>query len=293
MKLLIRNKNLSAVLCALTSACLFALCIPFAKLLSNHVPTVTMGGLLYLGAGFGLFLTFLLKHSDSELSLTKKEIPYSICMIILDICAIIFLMLGISKTTGANASLIGNFELAATVIFAFLIFKEKISKNLFISILLITLASIILTFEGYGSFIFNIGSFFVLLSCICWGLENNFTRLLSIKDTRQITIIKGIFSGLGGLIISLIIGEVFPSTKWVLLTMLLGFFSYGVSVCLYIYAQRFLGASKTGAIYSLAPYFGVVFSLIILKEKPLLQFYTALIIMIIATFLVIRDTKSS
>ena len=293
MKLLIRNKNLSAVLCALTSACLFALCIPFAKLLSNHVPTVTMGGLLYLGAGFGLFLTFLLKHSDSELSLTKKEIPYSICMIILDICAIIFLMLGISKTTGANASLIGNFELAATVIFAFLIFKEKISKNLFISILLITLASIILTFEGYGSFIFNIGSFFVLLSCICWGLENNFTRLLSIKDTRQITIIKGIFSGLGGLIISLIIGEVFPSTKWVLLTMCLGFFSYGISVCLYIYAQRFLGASKTGAIYSLSPYFGVVFSLIILKEKPLLQFYTALIIMIIATFLVIRDTKSS
>lgn len=287
------NKNLSAVISALVSAILFAVCVPGAKLLSNQVSSVIMGGLLYLGAGLGMFLTLFIKPCTSELSITKKEIPYTICMVILDISAIIFLMLGISKTIGANASLLGNFELAATSITAFLIFKEKISKNLFNAIILITLASIILTFEGYGSFNFNIGSVFVLLSCICWGLENNFTKLLSIKDTRQITIIKGIFSGLGGLIIAFIIGEVFPSIKYVLLTMILGFFSYGVSVCFYIYAQRFLGASKTGAIYSLAPYFGVCFSLIILREKPLLQFYMALIIMIIATWLVIRDTKSS
>ncbi len=293
MKKLIQHKNLYAFMSALASAMLFALCVPFAKLIENNIPSVMMGALLYLGAGFGLLVTAIFKHFNSGLSLTKKEIPYSICMVILDIGAIIFLMFGISKTTGANASLLGNFELAATMMFAFLIFKESISKKLFFAIILITLASIILVFEGNGSFIFNIGSIFVLLSCICWGLENNFTRLLSIKDTRQITIIKGVFSGLGGLIIALIMGEVFPSIKWMLLTMLLGFFSYGISVCFYIYAQRYLGASKTGAIYSLAPYFGVVFSLIILNEKPLLRFYTALIIMIIATLLVIRDTKNS
>ena len=293
MKILIQNKNIFAVISALASAILFALCIPFAKLIENNISSVMMGAFLYLGAGFGLLLTVFFKHCNSELSLTKREIPYSICMVILDICAIIFLMVGIAKTTGANASLLGNFELAATAMAAFLIFKEKVSQKLFIAIILITLASVILVFEGNGSFIFNIGSIFVLLSCICWGFENNFTKLLSIKDTRQITIIKGIFSGLGGLIIAFIIGEVFPPIKWVLLTMFLGFFSYGVSVCLYIYSQRFLGASKTGAIYSLAPYFGVLFSLILLKEKPLLQFYIALIIMIIATLIVLKDTKKS
>lgn len=150
-----------------------------------------------------------------------------------------------------------------------------------------------MTFEGSGSFVFNIGSVLVLLSCVCWGIENNCTRKLSSKDTRQITIIKGCCSGLGSLVIAFLIGETLPEIKWIILTLLLGFVSYGVSVSLYIYAQRFLGAAKTGAIFSVAPFFGVIFSLILLGEKPLLQFYIALFIMIVAAILVMRDTHNS
>lgn len=291
MKLL--NPNKTACLSAFLSAILFAVCVPFAKLLGLHVSSAVMGGLLYLGAGLGLLITFVLKHSKPDLSLTKKEFPYIVAMVLLDISAILFLMFGISKTTGANASLLGNFELVATSIAALLIFKEAISKRLFFAIFLITLASIILTFEGSGSFVFNVGSVLVLLSCVCWGFENNCTRMLSRKDTRQITIIKGCFSGFGGLLIAFLIGETFPEIKWIFLTLILGFVSYGISVSLYIYAQRFLGAAKTGAIFSSAPFFGVLFSLMLLGEKPLPQFYIALVIMIIASVLVIRDTHNS
>lgn len=287
------NQNKIAAVSALFSAILFAICIPFAKLLGNHIPSAIMGGLLYLGAGIGLLITLIIKQGKPNLSLTKKELPYIIAMIILDISAILFLMFGICKTTGANASLLGNFELVATTLAAFVIFKEAISKRLFLAIALITAASIILTFEGSGSFVFNIGSILVLLSCICWGFENNCTRMLSIKDTRQITIIKGCFSGIGGLIIAFLIGESLPEIKWAILAMLLGFISYGVSVSLYIYAQRFLGAAKTGAIFSSAPFFGVIFSLMLLGEKPLPQFYIALLIMLIASALIIRDTQNS
>lgn len=293
MKFLNLNKNILAYMSALFSSFLFALCVPFAKLLSKHITPAATGGLLYLGAGLGILITFVLKQGKPDLSLTKKEIPYSVAMVLLDISAILLLMFGISKTTGANASLLGNFELVATSLVAFLIFKETVSKKLIWAILLITLASIILTFEGTESFVFNVGSVLVLLACVCWGFENNCTKMLSIKDTRQITIIKGCFSGLGGLIIAFLIGETLPEIKWIILTLILGLASYGVSVNLYIYAQRFLGAAKTGVIFSSAPFLGVIFSLILLGEKPLLQFYIALFIMIIASILVIKDAHNS
>ena len=288
----LKNKTI-AVLSAILSAIMFAICVPCAKLSGNYVQPVIMGGLLYLGAGLGLLVTMIIKKSTPELSLTRKELPYATCMVFLDISAIILLMAGISKTTGANASLLGNFELAATLLAAYFIFKETISKKLFTAIILITIACIILTFEGRGSFIFNIGSVLVLLSAVCWGLENNFTRQLSIKDTRQITIIKGICSGIGSIIIAFIAGEKLPQLNWLFLTLLLGFISYGLSVSLYIYAQRFLGASKTGAYFSTAPFFGVVFCLLILGERPMPQFYLALLIMILGSFLVVCDTKNS
>lgn len=296
MKLLkpkLLQNNFLPSMSALLSAVLFALCVPFSKLLSSDVSSVLMGALLYLGAGLGLLITYPFKKSKIELNLTKKELPYIIAMVLLDILAVILLMTALTKTTGANASLLGNFELAATALFAYLIFKEAVSKRLFFAIILITIASIILSFEGFSGFAFNFGSILVLLSCVCWGFENNCTRKLSIKDTRQITIIKGCFSGFGGLIIAFLTGAELPEIKWIILALLLGFVSYGISVSLYIYAQRFLGAAKTGVFYSIAPFFGVLFSLIILSEKPLLQFYIALIIMILAAVLVIKDAHNS
>lgn len=292
MKLSTSNKTSIAICAALLSAIFYAVCVPCVKILGAHISSAVMGGLLYLGAGVGLLLTTLFVRGKAELSLTKNELPYTLAMILLDITAIILLMFGISMTTGATVSLLGNFELAATSVAAYFAFKESVSKKLWAAIILITAAGIILSLDDSGSFNFNPGSILVLLACICWGIENNCTRMLSSKDTRQITIIKGCFSGAGSLIIAFIIGETLPQIKWIILALLLGFITYGVSVSLYIYAQRFLGAAKTGALYSIAPFAGVVFALLFLGERPLPQFYLALLIMIAGSILVLRDAHN-
>jgi drug/metabolite transporter (DMT)-like permease len=210
-------------------------------------------------------------------------------MILLDIAAPILLMVGLQRTNPANAALLNNFEIVATTAIAFFLFRERVSVRLFWAILLVTAASILLSFEGWESLRFEKGAFFVLGACLCWGLENNCTRKLSGKSSVQITIIKGCFSGLGSLLVALLLREPLPGLNWILCIVLLGFVAYGLSINFYIMAQSHLGAAKTSAFYSIAPFLGVAFSMV-LGERPGVQFYLGLLVMVLATWLMIRDT---
>ena len=278
---------------AILAAALYAINAPFSRRLLGHSGPTMMAAFLYLGAGLGLILYSFaekaLGKQPARAPLTRQELPYTLAMISLDIAAPILLMLGLSRTTAANASLLNNFEIVATSLIALFIFKEHISRRLGFAIGLVTLASIILGFEGAGSFTFDVGSLFVLGACICWGFENNCTRMLSSKSSLQITIIKGCFSGLGSLIVALILGESLPALRWLLCILALGFVAYGLSINFYIVAQSHLGAAKTSAFYSIAPFLGVAFSMV-LGERPDLQFYLGLLVMMVATRLMIRDT---
>ena len=276
---------------AILAAALYAINIPLSKILLQHVSPTMMAAFLYLGAGIGLFIYGkITKEREHSESLTKAELPYTIGMILLDIAAPILLMLGLGSTNSANASLLNNFEIVATSCIAFLIFKEMLSKKLTLAIVLVTIASITLSFEGKGSFQFNTGSLLVLAASCCWGLENNCTRMLSSKSSVQITTIKGLFSGLGSLIVALIAGENIPEIIWMIAVLLLGFVAYGLSINFYIKAQKHLGAAKTSAYYSIAPFLGVFFGIVLLNETPCIQFYIGLVIMIIAIALMIKDT---
>ena len=291
------NKKILASAAAFFAAALYAINIPFSKLLTEYVSPTMMAGLLYLGAGVGMLLytsaSRIFGKKVVKEPLTKKELPYTIAMVVLDIFAPILLMNGLVITSSANATLLNNFEIVATSIIALVIFKEVVSKRLWIAIALVTLSSVILTFEGLGSFNFNIGSLLVLGATICWGFENNCTNKISHKSSAEIVIIKGIFSGLGSLLAALIIGEQIPDVIYILCILLLGFVSYGLSINFYISAQKHIGAAKTSAYYSVAPFLGVFFSLILLGERPGLQFYVALSVMILGTITIIRDTLGS
>lgn len=288
------NQKRTAVLLAVLAAALYALNAPLSKLLIKEVAPMTMAGLLYLGAGVGMGIILtakkLRKIKSDEQWLEKKDLPYTAAMVILDIAAPILLMFGISKTSSANVSLLNNFEIVATSLFAFLIFKENVSKKLWTAILLVTAASIILGFEGSGSFTFNEGSVLVLCACICWGIENNCTRSISGKSSQEIVLIKGFFSGLGSLIAAFITGENLPVLVYIPAVMALGFVAYGLSINFYIMAQKHIGAAKTSAFYSVAPFIGVGFSFLILGERPDIKFYIALAIMITSTFIMVNDT---
>ena len=114
--------------------------------------------------------------------------------------------------------------------------------------------------------------------------------MISSKSSVEIVIIKGTFSGLGSLLVALVLGETFPQMVYLLCTMVLGFVAYGLSINFYIMAQKDLGAAKTSAFYSVAPFLGVAFSMLLLGERPGLQFYAALAVMLAATVLLVRDS---
>lgn len=287
------QKNRFAAFFAILAAALYALNSPISKLLLRDMPPAMMASLLYLGAGSGMFLLGLLQkaahHPSSEMKLTRKDLPYTLGMIALDILAPIFLMVGLTHTTAANASLLNNFEIVATSIIALLIFKEKISRRLWLAIGLIVFSSILLSIEDASSLQFSTGSVFVLLACCCWGLENNCTRMLSESDPQEIVIVKGFGSGTGSMLVALLSGEALPSLSCALPALLLGFVPYGLSIYFYVYAQRFLGAARTSAYYAVQPFIGVLLSLLIFREMPGVPFFIALLIMIAGTYLVARD----
>ncbi|MBR5252147.1 MAG: DMT family transporter [Oscillospiraceae bacterium] len=286
-------KNSKAIFFAVLAAVLYAINSPVSKLLLENVPAKMMAGFLYLGAGIGIFLLGVVQKltgaKQDEQPLTKKELPYTIAMVVLDIAAPIFLMFGLTMTTAANASLLNNFEIVATSIIALVIFKEAISKRLWLAIGLVTLSSAILSFEDMSSLDFSYGSIFVLLACVCWGMENNCTRNLSSKDPMDIVVIKGFGSGIGAFIIAVATGEKVPGWGYIAVALLLGFVAYGLSIYFYIYAQRYLGAAKTSAYYAIAPFVGTGLSLVIFRQAPTVSFIVATVIMIAGTYLATID----
>lgn len=285
-------KRTRAILYALLAAVFYAINVPASKMLMHEVGPTMMAALLYLGAGLGIQIMSLLKGSDRETSesLTKADLPFVLAMIVLDIAAPIFLMLGISLGTSANASLLGDFEIVATTLVALLIFKETVSKRLWAAIGLITMSSILLSFEEADSFRFSYGSIFVLAATVCWGFENNCTRCISSKSTYEIVVLKGLFSGAGAMAIAFIKGETLPPLAFVAAALLLGFVAYGLSIFLYVRVQNVLGAAKTSAYYAVAPFVGALLSYVFLREDLSWMYLAALIVMVAGTILVVRDT---
>ena len=287
-----KSQQKLAVVYAILAAAFYAINIPVSKILLKSVGPATMSALLYLGAGIGIFFLAIFHKNNNETreKLSKKDFPFVIGMIILDIIAPILLMFGIKYGSPANASLLSNFEIVATTIIALCFFKEKVSKLLWLAIFLVTLSSTLLSFESVESIKLSFGSLLVLLATTCWGIENNCTRKISSKNTYEIVIIKGIFSGLGSATIAYFKLEDLPSLEFILYALLLGFIAYGLSIFLYVRAQRFLGSAKTSAFYAIAPFIGVLLSFLFFKEPLSATYFTALIIMIVGSVLVVKDT---
>jgi len=281
-----------AIIYACLAAVFYAINVPVSKILLQEVHPTMMAALLYLGAGIGVGVLALFRKKDREQSerLSKRDLPFVVGMILLDIAAPIFLMLGISRSASANASLLGNFEIVATTVIALFFFKEAVSRRLWAAIALITLSSILLSFGGSDSFNFTYGSLLVLLATICWGLENNCTRNIASKSTYEIVVLKGVFSGLGALAIGFIKSETLPGVGYLAMALLLGFVAYGLSIFLYVRAQNVLGAAKTSAYYAIAPFVGAFFSFILLQERLSASYLVALVIMVAGSSLVVADT---
>lgn len=278
---------------AILAAALYALNSPFSKLLLEYMPSTLMAGFLYLGAGLGMGAIALIRTrrglARTEERIVRKDLPYVLAMILLDVAAPILLLLGLTRTTAANASLLNNFEIVATALIALAVFGERISARLWTGIGFVTASCVLLTMEGTDGLRFSAGSVFVLLACICWGIENNCTRRLSSKNPLEIVLFKGIFSGLGSLIIGFVCGERVTSLWCIVAVLAVGFVAYGLSIFFYVHAQRLLGAARTSAYYAVAPFIGTVLSLLIFRQMPTYTYFVALGVMIIGAWLCAAD----
>lgn len=287
------QRAIFGIVMAVLAAALYGISAPVSKLLLVELKPTLLAALLYLGAGIGMLIVnsikSLLGSKNIEAKMTKKELPYAVGMMILDIIAPILLMVGLTMTSSANTSLLNNFEIVATALIAMLIFSEAVSRRMWAAIILITISVVILSFEGSGALSFSWGSLLIIGACICWGVENNITRRLSIKDPLQIVVVKGLGSGTGALIIALFIGDLGGSFLYVLYALVLGFFAYGLGIFLYILAQRDLGAARTSAYYATAPFIGVVISWIFLHEGITTTFLIALGVMLIGTYFAVTE----
>lgn len=278
---------------AVLAAALYAVSSPLSKVLLDELPPTLMAGFLYIGAGLGMGTIALFrrcrKTATAEAKLTRRELPYTVAMILLDIAAPICLLFGLRSTSAANASLLNNFEIVATAIIALAVFKEKIGGRLWLGILLITLSCALLSLEDVSSFRFSAGSLLILAACVCWGFENNCTRKISSKDPMQIVVLKGIFSGLGSIVIGLIAGERVGALWSVFAVLGVGFVAYGLSIFFYVHAQRRLGAARTSAYYAVSPFIGTLLSLALFREMPHFTYFIALALMAAGAWLSSAD----
>lgn len=278
---------------AVLAAALYAVNSPLSKILLDFMPSTLMAGFLYIGAGLGMGAAALVRKArgseKKEAKLTAKELPYTVAMILLDIAAPICLLLGLRSESAANVSLLNNFEIVATALIALAVFKEKISLRLWVGIAFVVLSCALLSVSDFSRLQFSYGSLFVLLACVCWGLENNCTRKISSKDPLQIVLLKGIFSGLGSIVIGLCIGERVTNVWSVIAVLGVGLVAYGLSIFFYVYAQRLLGAARTSAYYAIAPFIGTLLSLAIFREIPPYTYYIALALMAAGAWLCSGD----
>ena len=287
------DRRVGPVALAILAALLYGLSSPLSKLLLAEIPPTLLAALLYLGAGLGMLLVntirVLSRRERIEARVTSRDAPYIVAMIALDIAAPILLLLGLARSTSASAALLNNAEIVATAVIALLVFREAIGRRLWLAIALITLGSVVLTVEDFRSLSFSTGSLLVLLACVCWGFENNCTRMLSLRDPLQIVVIKGLGSGVGSLLIAMALREGRAELTYLFLALLLGFFAYGLSIFCYITAQRSLGAARTSAYYAAAPFIGVLLSWVVLREGITGVFAVALFIMLVGAYFAVTE----
>ena len=283
---------------ALVAASLFGASAPFAKLLLIEIHPVLLAALLYLGSGVGLlFYKWIARVGQNDLkkeaALGKADLPWLIGATIAGgIAAPVVLLFSLKTTPAATASLILNFEGVATVLIAFLAFREAVGKRVWLAVALVTIAVVLLSIDRSGNWGISPGALGVAAACVLWGLDNNLTRNISAKDPIVIVIVKGIAAGAVNLALAFIVGSSFPGLPQALLACTLGFFCYGLSIVFFIFSLRELGTARTSAYFATAPFIGTALSFMIFREPPDALFFAALPFIGIGAFLLFTEKHS-
>jgi len=293
--------NRRPVVSVLLSAVFFGLSAPFSKVLLQFFSPIVLAGLLYIGAFAGLFVHSAARNilgrirgernkPRTRAALRRKDLAWLAGAVLAGgIIGPICLMSGLVRTTGFSASLLLNLEGAATALLAVLFFREQAGAKTWLALGFMTLAGIFTAWDpGRGRFSVE-GPILILAAMVCWGLDNNFTRNISDRDPVEVAGLKCLFAGTGLTALALALGRIIPFDAHAGYALLVGAGGYGLSLVLFIGALRGLGAFRTGAFFSLAPFIGGLGSLIILRETPGWHMLPAAVFMAFGVFLILEE----
>ena len=289
---MLKKNERKGLLFAFLSAFLYDLNVPVSKYSLKTLSTNEILFLLYFGSAVGLFLLMLFnKKQKFSLKPEKGESIFIIGVIIFDILAALFIVESLKYIDASTVSLISILEISFTIVISHFIFKTQISKNLIIAVILVSIGGILLSFDSSTEFKLSIASMLTVFATACWGLENNLTAKVSDKNPLLLVFYKCFAVAIFNLlfILNINIFELFIN-NWYLLV--IGFFTYGISILYYVYAINYIGISKTSIVFSFSPVFGALISLILFKEKITIYFVISLILMLMGIYFTIIDKKN-
>jgi drug/metabolite transporter (DMT)-like permease len=284
----------------LLSALGFGLSTPLAKLLLRDIAPISMAGLLYIGAFAGLAL-----YTGARLAFARgggagqerrfepiraRDLPWLAGAILSGgIVGPIFLMEGLRRMSGASASLLLNLEGLATALISVLLFREPASRRTWAALGAMTAAGVLTTWDPAGGRFETLGPLFILIAMAGWGLDNNLTRNISDKDPVLIAAIKGFVAGGITLGLAAAAGERTPAGFPAAAALAVGAVCYGFSLVLFIVSLRRLGAFRTGAFFSFAPFVGAALALPVLGEPVRWTLAPAAGLMVLGVVLMIGE----
>ncbi len=276
---------------ALGAALLFGFSTPISKLLLGSIDPWMLAGILYLGAGLGLWLLRALRGSArQEASLRPADLPWLAAVVVIGgIVGPLLLMFGLARTSASQASLLLNLEGLATMGLAWLAFKENVDRRLLIGAFAILVGAVVLTWNGSG-LQFDSGSILIAGACLAWGIDNNLTRKISGADPMQIAMVKGLVAGAFNIGLALLAGATWPSFSIISTGMLVGFLCIGLSLVMFMLGLRHLGAARTGAYFSLSPFMGAILAVSFLHEPLTFELLISGVLMAIGLWLHLAES---
>lgn len=251
---------------ALGAAALFGGGTPLAKWLLGNVNPWMLAALFYLGSGVGLWLYRALRQS-APAAIAANEWPWLAGAILSGgVVGPVLLMYGLTHMPASGASLLLNAESVFTALIAWIAFRENVDRRIAFGMLAIVIGAVILSWPGSTTISSVTPALSVLGACLAWGLDNNLTRRVSLNDATWIAAMKGLVAGSVNLALALAIGAQLPSIPFILGAAVVGFGAYGVSLALFVVGLRHLGTARTGAYFSVAPFFGAALAVPLLSE---------------------------
>jgi drug/metabolite transporter (DMT)-like permease len=257
-------------LCGVGAAVLFGLGAPISKLMVRELGPLLMAGLLYLGAGLGLTVVAALRGRSDESALTRRDLPLVAGVVVSGgIAGPVLLLYGLERVSGVLGALLLNLEGVFTIALAVVGFGEHLGRRAAVAAALIFAAAALISLPigGAATPSSGVGALLVMGACLAWGLDNNLTQRLSIRDPVAIVQRKALLAGSCNVALAVGLGAHLPRPAFIVAALGLGLVSYGLSIVLDVYALRLLGAAREAAFFATAPFVGALAALPILGER--------------------------